>query len=92
LETLNGVLQYDPGDVIKFAAQTCKAASALNYQFDAMAISEVVKLVEHSLADHKDALKDPSIATALGEILDLFVRAGWPDALRLTFKLDQAMR
>ncbi len=36
--------------------------------------------------------KDPSIATALGEILDLFVRAGWPDALRLTFKLDQAMR
>lgn len=57
-----------------------------------MAISEVVKLVDHSLGDHKDALKDPSIATALGEILDLFVRAGWPDALRLTFKLAQAMR
>lgn len=92
LETLNGVLQYEPGEVIKFAAQTCKAASALNYQFDAMAISEVVKLVEHSLADYKNSLKDPSVASALGEILDLFVRAGWPDALRLTFKLDQAVR
>jgi hypothetical protein len=66
LETLNGVLQYEPGDVIKFAAQTCKAASALNYQFDPMAITEVVTLVEHSLADHRGALKDPSIATALG--------------------------
>jgi hypothetical protein len=92
LETLNGVLRYEPGDVIKFAAQTCKAASALNYQFDSMAISEVVKLVERSLADHKNSLKDPSVASALGEILDLFVRAGWPDALRLTFKLDQAVR
>lgn len=92
LETLNGVLHYEPGEVIKFAAHACRAASALNYQFDPMAISEVVKLVEHSLADHKDSLKDPSVATALGELLDLFVRAGWPDAFRLTFKLDQAVR
>jgi hypothetical protein len=57
-----------------------------------LAIDEVVKLVEHSLAGHKDELKDSSVATALGEILDIFVKAGWPEALQLTFKLDQAVR
>jgi len=51
-----------------------------------------ITLAINNIDENKDALKDPSIATALGEILDLFVRAGWPDALRLTFKLDQAMR
>jgi hypothetical protein len=92
MEIFTGVLRYEPGEMIKLAAKTCKAASALSYQFDAMAISEVVKLVERSLADYKEALKDPSVATALGEMLDLFVRAGWPEALRLTFKLDDAVR
>jgi hypothetical protein len=92
LQTLNGVLSYDPGATIKAAAHVCKAASALSYQFDSMAISEVVKLVEHSLADHKEALRDSSVASSLGEILDIFVRAGWPEALQLTFKLDQAVR
>lgn len=92
LQTLNGVLRYDPGSVIKLASRVCTAGSALSYQFDSMAISEVVKLVENSLADFKEVLKDPSVATSLGEILDIFARAGWPDALRLTFKLDQAVR
>jgi hypothetical protein len=41
-----------------------------------MEISEVVKLAEHTLTDHKDALKDPSIATTLGEILGLSVQGG----------------
>ena len=26
METLNGVLQYEPGEVAKFAANTCRAA------------------------------------------------------------------
>ncbi|MFZ1006339.1 MAG: hypothetical protein WAN65_05860, partial [Candidatus Sulfotelmatobacter sp.] len=92
LETLNGVLGYDPGAVITLASHVAQAASALSYQFDAMAIQEVVQLVEQSLADHREALTDPNVASALGEILDIFVRAGWPEALQLTFKLDQAVR
>ena len=92
LELMNGVLQYDPAAVIVLAAQVAKAAAALDYHFDSLAIKEVVELVEQSLADHKELLKDPSVATALGEILDIFVRAGWPEALQLTFRLDQAVR
>jgi len=72
LETLNGVIQYDPAVVIKLADDVCKASSRTGYQFDSLAIGEVVKLVEQSLADHKDVLKDPSVANLLGDILDIF--------------------
>jgi hypothetical protein len=92
METMNFVLQFDPGSVVEYAAAICTAASAMSYQFDSMAISEAVKLVETVLADHKDVLRDNGAAKALDTILDIFVRAGWPQALQLTFTLDKAIR
>jgi hypothetical protein len=92
METLNGVLKYDPSSVILFAAGVCRAASGLSYQFDAMAIAEMVSLVERVLADHKEVLRDNAVAKALGEMLDIFVKVGWPQAMRLTFRLDEAIR
>jgi hypothetical protein len=92
METMNFVLRFDPGSVVEYAAAICTAASAMSYQFDSMAISEAVKLVERVLADHKDVLRDSGAASALGTILDIFVRAGWPQALQLTFTLEQAIR
>jgi hypothetical protein len=92
MQTLNGVLAFDPGPVITYGAAVCKAASALSYQFDPMAIGEMVTLVEHVLADHKEVLRDKITANALGQMLDIFVKAGWPQAMQLTFKLDDAIR
>lgn len=92
LQTLNSVFDYDPKPVITYAAAVCKASARLNYQFDASAIEEMVRLVEHVLADHKDLLLDTTIATAVADMLDIFARAGWPQAVKLTFKLDQAIR
>jgi hypothetical protein len=60
--------------------------------FESDSIQEIVKLVEHVLADHRDVLREPLIAKDLGEMLDLFVRAGWPQAMSLTFRLDEAIR
>lgn len=92
LETLNGVLKYDPADVIKLGADICRAGSQFNYQFDQMAISEIVKLVEKMLADHMPLLRERDVADSVGSILDIFVRAGWPEAMQLTFRLDQVIR
>lgn len=92
METMNFVLPFDPQSVVEYASAICTAASTMSYQFDSMAISEAVKLVERVLADHKDVLRDSAAANALGTILDIFVRAGWPQALQLTFTLDQAIR
>jgi len=92
METMNAVLPFDPKAVICYAAAICTAASTMSYQFDSMAIDETVKLVDKILADYKDVLRDTSVASAVGTILDIFVRAGWPQALQLTFTLDRAMK
>ncbi len=92
MQTLNGVLTFDPATVIGCAAAVCRAAKILKYQFDPLAIEEMVKLVEHVLADHREVLRETATANALGEMLDIFVSAGWSQAMSLTFKLDQAVR
>lgn len=92
METFNAVLGFDPAAVITYASAVCRASSALSYQFDPMAIGEMVSLVERALADYKDVLRDPAIANSLGDMLDIFVRAGWPQAMQLTFRLDNVIR
>jgi hypothetical protein len=92
MEMLNDVLDYDPAALILNASDLCRAAEAFSYQFDSMAITESIKFVERILADHKEVLRDSATANALGDMLDTFVRAGWPEAMQLTYRLDQAVR
>lgn len=90
LQLMNGILDIDPVSVLSFAAATCVGGSYLNFQLDPSARDEAVKLVDHALADHKDTLK--LSAESVGKLLDLFVKAGWSEALALTFRLDEAFR
>jgi hypothetical protein len=92
MQTLNAVLPFDPVGVITYAAAVCRASTKFSYQYDPMAIDETTKLVERVLADHKDVLRNPEAANAIGEMLDTFVTAGWPTAMTLTFRLDEAIR
>lgn len=92
MQTLNAVLPFDPAAVIIYAAAVCRASREFSYQYDQMAIDEMQKLVERVLADHKDVLRTPEAANAIGEMLDTFVTAGWATAMMLTFKLDEAIR
>jgi len=92
MEAFNFVLDYDPHGVLENAAAVCMAASDRGYQFDQLAIAETIKLAERVLADHRDALQVKETATALGEILDSFVKAGWPEAVRLVFRVNEAVR
>jgi hypothetical protein len=59
---------------------------------DSLAHSEAVKLVEQTVADHREILRDDKIAGAMGSMLDQFIRAGWPEAITLSFKLEDAFR
>jgi hypothetical protein len=90
LQLMNGILDIDPVSVLGFAAATCVGGSYLNFELDPSARDEAVKLVDHALADHKDTLK--LSAESVGKLLDLFVKAGWSEALALTFRLDEAFR
>jgi hypothetical protein len=90
LQLMNGILDIDPVSVLSFAAATCVGGSYLGFELDPSARDEAVKLVDHALADHKDTLK--LSAESVGKLLDLFVKAGWSEALALTFRLDEAFR
>jgi len=92
MQTFNEVLSFDPVAVITYAAAVCRASTQFSYQYDPMAIDEMTKLVERVLADHKDVLRNPVAASAIGEMLDTFVTASWPAAMTLTFRLDEAIR
>jgi hypothetical protein len=78
MQTLNVCLSFDPAPVIQFAAAACRAASLMSYHFESTSSQEIVKLVEHVLADRIDVLRELSIAKDFGEMLDLFVSAGRP--------------
>jgi hypothetical protein len=90
LQLMNGIIDIDPVNVLGFASAVCAGGSIFGFELDASARDEAVKLVDRALADHRDTLK--SSAASVGHMLDLFVKAGWSEALALTFRLDEAFR
>jgi hypothetical protein len=69
----------DPAIVLHLSTSLL-AGNNLGYEFDAMAISEVVKLMNEVLADWKQLLLEPAKAAKLASGLDIFVGADWPQA------------
>jgi hypothetical protein len=91
MEIFNAVASDETVKVLQLASTLLKGPR-LGYEFDQMAIGQVVQLAEKVLADHREILSDGQNAARLGDILDVFVRAGWPQATRLVMQLDSAIR
>lgn len=90
MELFNHLLECDPISVLGLASRL-STMNLLSYQFDELAVSEMTRFVERFLADYKQYLADPDVAAKLGQILDLFIDAGWAEATRLLSSLDRAM-
>ena len=91
MQTFSSVVSYHPEVVLDLTASLLTGFT-FGYEFDSLAIGEVVKLTEVVLADHKDILAKPQNAANLGTVLDVFLSAGWPDATRLVMRLENAVR
>jgi len=91
MQTFSEVVSYHPEVVLDLTASLLTGIT-LGYEFDSLAISEVVKLTEVVLADHKDILAKAENAANLGTVLDVFLSAGWPEATRLVMRLENAVR
>lgn len=92
MELISGVLSYDVSGVLKMAADLLGVSESSNYNLDSMAMSEVVKLTEATLADHRSELQNNENITNLLRLLDSFAKTGWSDALRLVWRLDEIYR
>jgi hypothetical protein len=93
IETFEAFIDYDPRAVFLRIASAIKSAQASRYQTDSLAAGLVVRLVERYLAEHRALLQqDDECRQALIEVLDLFVEAGWGEAMRLTYSLHDIYR
>jgi hypothetical protein len=92
LQLMNGILEFAPDDVLHYAYTICKRGARTGYLEDSMARSEAVNLVEKALADYRDRIKNPAVARSLNGLLNLFTEHAWPEAVTLTFRLEDAFR
>jgi McrBC 5-methylcytosine restriction system component len=92
MQLLNGVLKYDPQGVLHMAAGVAIASRSAGYNFDTLAAREVVGLVEAILADYRSEVREGQPLQDLLNLLDVFAETGWPDALKLVWRLDEIFR
>lgn len=93
VETLESFIPLDPRGVFLRIGQVIRAGQQSGYQYESLAADLMVRLVERYLAEYRSLLQQDAVCRqTLIEILDIFVRAGWPSARRLTYNLEDIFR
>lgn len=93
IETLESLVEVDPVSVFLKLAAVIRAAERGGYQYESLAVDRIVRLVERYLAEYRGVFQEsPEARNALVEVLDVFVKAGWTPAVRLTYRLDDVLR
>lgn len=93
LEILEYLIPIEPASVFLRIGRTISVGRDGGYQYESLAIGLVVELVEHYLAEYREIFRDsPDCRRTLLELLDVFVKAGWPQARSLTYRIDEIFR
>ena len=92
MQLLTNFLSCDPAGVLHLAAGVAKSSERFGYNLDALAVQDVVKFVEIILADHRSKVREGQALEDLLILLDIFAKAGWSDALKLVWRLDEVFR
>ena len=83
----------DPAEVFLLVGLAVRAGTKGGYQYESMAVKEIVAIVERYLADFRAIFVDSEeCREALRDVLDIFVDAGWPETHRLVYALDSIYR
>jgi hypothetical protein len=92
IQMLETFIPTDPAGVFELITQAVKSAQQGGYSDEHMAAELIVRIVQRYLADYRAVFSDPARLNDLMDCLDVFVRAGWPAAQALTFKLGEIWR
>lgn len=97
VEALNHLLPCAPREVFLTASSAITSSSAAGYQYESIAVNDVVRLIQHALADYRQIFQqrdgtESDCLTALLNVLDIFVEAGWKEARQLTHRLEEIYR
>ena len=92
IEILTSFLSCDPKGILHLAQKVARSSKQSGYNFDSLAVRDVVKFVEIVLADHRNEVGEGEGLEDLLKLLDIFIEAGWEDALKLVWRLDEVFR
>ncbi len=92
MQLLTSFMTCNPKEVLHLAEGVARSSERFGYNLDSLAVEEVVKFVEIILADHREEVRDGQGLEDLLNLLDIFAKTGWSDALRLVWRLDEVFR
>ena len=93
IQLLKSFLRSNPKETIHLAYRVAKSSERFGYNLDVIAVQDIVDFVEIVLADRRDVLRnDEECMESLLNLLDLFAKTGWSDALKLVWRLDEVFR
>jgi hypothetical protein len=87
IDTLQFFVDVDPEPIFRLVANAIRAAAVTGYATESVGVKLFVKVVERYLADHRDVFAGEQARRDLLDCLDAFVRAGWPAARSLTYRI-----
>jgi DNA replication protein DnaC len=93
IQTLQSFLVFAPAEVFHNITAVVRSAQRWGYQYESMAIDLLVEITELYLAQYPTLLQDDKqCRQELMYVLETFVNAGWPAALRLIYRLEDMYR
>lgn len=93
LQMLEFLVIFDPEEVFLLVGRVVRSGKQGGYQYEPMAAELVVRIVERFIAEFRHILQEnDECRRTLIEILDTFVKAGWPSARRLTYRMEDVFR
>ncbi|MGL3107041.1 hypothetical protein [Bradyrhizobium sp. BR 1432] len=92
IQTLETFIPIEPSAVFALIAEAVKSAEQGGYSNESAASDPIVRITQRYLADYRAIFADRARLNDLMDCLDVFVRAGWPAAQALTFKLGEIWR
>ena len=93
MQLLTSFLSCNPKEVLHLTEGVVKSSEPFGYNFDAIAVQDVVEFVEIVLADYRHEVRDDEECLEdLLNLLDMFAKTGWTDALKLVWRLDEVFR
>ena len=93
LETLESFIPIDPEGIFLRIGQVLQSGQAWGYQYETLGADLMVRLIERYLAEYRSLLRqNDNCRRTMLEVLDIFVKPGWPSARRLTYRLEEIFR
>jgi hypothetical protein len=91
IETLAHLAEHDPKRVLLAVHRSVPPGQL--YEYEPLAVDLIVNLIQRYLTDYRNlVMTDDESLIALRELLEVFVRAGWPQAITLAYQLPDAFR